>query len=230
MNEILDILIATLLLTDMMLLASSRLAFCIKAVAFQGLIIGLMPVLISGGGHENREILLIAIVNIAMKCLVLPFLLNKASKMAHVQREIEPFISYPVSIMLGISGIAISFWACSGIALPDRIISDIATPAAISMIFTGLLLVISRKKALTQALGYLVFENGIYFFGTSLFQEHSLIVELGILLDVFVLIFVMGIAVFHISREFDHIDTDKMQSLGDWEEEIEEKEGDEVTG
>ncbi len=69
---------------------------------------------------------------------------------------------------------------------------------------------------MTQAIGFLCFENGIYIFGSALLIEQSLVVELGILLDVLVLIFVMGIAVFQISRGFDHIDSDRMTQLGDW--------------
>ncbi|PJC48561.1 MAG: hypothetical protein CO035_02865 [Candidatus Omnitrophica bacterium CG_4_9_14_0_2_um_filter_42_8] len=71
-------------------------------------------------------------------------------------------------------------------------------------------------KALTQIIGYLILENGIYFFGSILLGEQPLLVELAVLLDVFVAVFVMGIAVFHINREFDHIDTHKLSELKDY--------------
>ena len=58
-------------------------------------------------------------------------------------------------------------------------------------------------------------ENGIYTFGVGLVSEGSLLVELGVLLDIFVAVFVMGIIIFHISREFDHLDTDRLSSLKD---------------
>jgi len=70
-------------------------------------------------------------------------------------------------------------------------------------------------KAITQVIGYLMLENGIYFFGSVLLGEQSLLVELAVLLDIFVAVFVMGIAIFHISREFDHIDTQKLTELKD---------------
>jgi hydrogenase-4 component E len=84
------------------------------------------------------------------------------------------------------------------------------------MLLTGLFLIVARRTALTQALGYLVMENGIYAFGVGLVEGTPMLLELGILLDVFVAVFVMGIAIFHISREFDHIDTDRMTTLRDW--------------
>jgi len=68
----------------------------------------------------------------------------------------------------------------------------------------------------SQVLGFLVMENGIYVFGVGVVKEISLLVELGVLLDVFVAVFVMGITIFHISREFDHIDTDRLSTLKDW--------------
>lgn len=88
-------------------------------------------------------------------------------------------------------------------------------PGAMFTILTGLFIVVSRRKALTQVLGYLVLENGVYVFGSSLAVEEPLLVEMGILLDVLVAVFVMGIVIFQINREFDHIDTDKLSVLKD---------------
>jgi hydrogenase-4 component E len=80
---------------------------------------------------------------------------------------------------------------------------------------TGLLLICARKKAITQVLGFLVLENGISVFGSGLLLEYGLVVELGILLDVFALVFILGIAVFQINRTFSSTDTDKLNRLGD---------------
>jgi hydrogenase-4 component E len=79
----------------------------------------------------------------------------------------------------------------------------------------GLFVIVARRKAITQVIGFLVFENGIAVFANGLMVHHGAIVELGILLDVFVLVFIMGIAVFKISREFQHIDADRLNSLRD---------------
>jgi len=76
-------------------------------------------------------------------------------------------------------------------------------------------LLITRRKAITQVLGYLTLENGVYAFGAAVALQMPILVELGILLDVFVGVFVMGIAIFHISRQFDHIDTGRLVTLSD---------------
>jgi hydrogenase-4 component E len=81
------------------------------------------------------------------------------------------------------------------------------------MAASGLFLIIARRIALTQVIGYLVLENGIYAFGVSLSGSQSPLVEMGALLDLLVGIFVMGIVVYHINREFDSISTESLQEL-----------------
>ena len=98
------------------------------------------------------------------------------------------------------------------------------TATSFTLLLTGLFLVAARKKALTQVIGFLVFENGISLFGIGLMQHHHFLVELGILLDVFVLVFIMGIAICQINREFAHIDADKLSSLDDLPDEQNELE------
>ena len=92
----------------------------------------------------------------------------------------------------------------------------LVVPVAIFMMLAGLFLIVSRKKALTQVIGYLVVENGIYAFGVAIMHEAPFLVEIGVLLDAFVAVFIMGIILFHINREFDHIDTDRLITLKDW--------------
>ena len=86
-------------------------------------------------------------------------------------------------------------------------------PAALTTFFTGLFLIIARKNALSQCLGYIILENGIYAIGIVSVVEMSVLVELGILLDASVAVLVMGVAIFHINRQFDHIDTDQLDTL-----------------
>jgi len=80
---------------------------------------------------------------------------------------------------------------------------------------TGLFVIVSRFNALNQVVGYLVLENGVTMFGLLLAPEVPFLVEMGILLDVFVAVFVMGITIFHISREFEHIDVEQLTTLRD---------------
>jgi len=79
----------------------------------------------------------------------------------------------------------------------------------------GLFLMVTRRKALTQSLAYLVMENGVYGVGVGMSLDFPFVVELGILLDVFVGVFLMGNLLFHLDREFEHMDVDKLTELSD---------------
>lgn len=212
--DVTDALVLLLVLTNVRLLATSRLAACIQAVAFQAVLLAAVLLSLPHGSWTVR-LLGLSAVTVAVKGVVLPRLLRKAMREAGVQREIEPFVGYTSSVLIGVLLLGL----CIVISAPLRPSAPSGTseliPVAMFTILTGLLIIVSRKKALTQVVGYLVMENGVYAFGTALVVEAPLLVEMGILLDVFVAVFVMGIAVYQINREFDHIDTDRLAELKD---------------
>jgi hydrogenase-4 component E len=90
---------------------------------------------------------------------------------------------------------------------------DLVVPAALFTVLTGVFLIVARRKALTQCLGYLVLENGIYGFGMTAVGDVPALVELGVLLDAFVAVLVMAVAIYHIQEEFEHLDTDQLDTL-----------------
>jgi len=201
-----------LVLTNLALLGLSRLNACIRIVAIQGVVLGFLPLLLSGWSFE-MHLVGFSIAIICLKGGIFPWMLNKTLRELAIQREVEPFIGYGISIIAGTIALIMCLWLSSRLPFPEPLMSSLIVPVAFFTIMSGLFLIISRKKALTQVLGYLVLENGIYTFGVALVHKQPLLVELGILLDIFVAVFVMGIAIFHINREFDHIDTDQLSRL-----------------
>ena len=111
--------------------------------------------------------------------------------------------------------LGLSLWLGARLSTSLPVASPLLLPTALATALTGLFLIVSRQKALTQVMGYLGMENGIYLFGLAVARDEPFLVELGVLLDLLVGVFVMGIAVFHISREFDHIDVDQLSALKD---------------
>ena len=209
-----DTVLVIVVLLNFWLLGSSRLAACIRCVAAQGILLGVFTVLAHAEGSLGRSSML-ALASIAVKGIAFPLLLARTLREADVRREIEPYVGYSLSILVGLAALVLSLWFSTRLPLPHPTPSSLIVPVALFTSFVGLLVIISRKKALTQVLGYLVLENGIYTFGVGLVQQTPLLVELGVLLDVFVAVFVMGIAMFHINRQFDHIDTDRLVLLKD---------------
>ncbi len=212
MNTIQDTLMVLVVFTNLRLLGLSRLNPTIRTVAAQGILLGVVAFL-AHADHLTWRVLAIGAVGIALKGIVFPVLMFRALRGASVRREVEPFVGYSASVFAGVAAFLISLWVSARLPLPNAGISTLTVPTALSTMFVGLFLIVSRKKALSQALGYLVFENGIYAFGVGVAFEAPVLVEMGVLLDVFVAVFVMGITVFHIRREFDSIDTTRLATL-----------------
>jgi hydrogenase-4 component E len=198
-----DLILVLVVLTNLALLGSGRLGSCIRLSAAQGVLLSALPLLAHG---FNARLLLIAATTLALKGFVFPALLFRAVRTVDVRHEVRPYVGYTASVLLGSALLALSFWLTAGVSLPR--------PSGLPLL-AGLLLIIGRRVALMQVAGYLVLENGIYVFGVTAAPEGPFLIETGMLLDVFVAVFVMGITLFHIGREFDHIDADQLTSLKD---------------
>jgi hydrogenase-4 component E len=200
------------LLTCFALLATSRIGACIRWLSFQGILLGVVPLVLHDDGIGLRAVLL-ASGNIALKGVAFPWLLLRLRARADFSREVEPFVGYIASVLFGILALCLSVW----LALKMRPALGRAPfellHASIFLILVGLFLIIARRKALMQVIGYLVLENGIFLFGVVAVVSTPLLVELGVLLDAFVAVFVMGIAIFHINREFGSMDVDRLTAL-----------------
>jgi hydrogenase-4 component E len=213
MNELIDALMVLLVLMNLRLLGSSRLSACIRTAAIEGMALGLLPLLLLWKEGLSGVLIFLAAASVLTRGVLFPWLLLNAQRDANVQREVEPFLSYPLSIMAGVAALVLSFWLSSRLPLPFASGTPLLISVGLSTILVGLLLIVSRKLAISQVLGYIVMENGIYVLGLALVREIPALVEMGVLLDAFVAVFVMSIVTHHISRQFDHIDADQMDSL-----------------
>ena len=200
------------LLTCFALLGTSRIGACIRWLSFQGILFGLVPIITHDDGLGLR-VMLLAGGNIALKGIIFPWILLRLRARTNYNREVEPFVGFVASILFGIVALALSVWLALELKPALRHAPFVMLEAAIFLMSIGLFLIISRRKALMQVIGYLVLENGIFVFGVITVVETPLLVELGVLLDAFVAVFVMGIAVFHINREFGSMDIDQLTAL-----------------
>ena len=206
--------IALLVITDLLLLGSSRLRSCITIAALQGAVVSLLPVLLHGDEGWVRAWSL-TVGSMFLKGGVFPWLLRRVLRESGVRREVEPFVGHTLSVMVGVAALAFAVWVDARLALPASATghAPLLVPAGLATLLVGLFLIVSRRTAVTQVLGYLVVENGIYAVGVALVGGVPLLVELGVLMDIFVAVFIMSIAAYHISREFDHIDVDQLDRL-----------------
>jgi hydrogenase-4 component E len=210
MNSLADQLLVLCLLINFAVLGTSRLAFSVRAVALQGVLLGILPALV----HPFSWHLVFIVVSIILvKGGLIPFLIINAIKRAEIQREFEPFIGYIASLVLGALFTSLAFIFAEKLPLAPEHEGLLFVPASIATLMCGFLVLMGRRKAISQVIGYLLLENGIFIFGLLLAEAMPVMVEAGALLDLLVGVFVMGIVINHISREFSSIDTSRLSAL-----------------
>ena len=149
----------------------------------------------------------------AGKGLIIPALLRRAMRAANIERELDPFIGFVPSLLLGAGGTIAAVALARALPLLPEHAGSLLVPGALASVLTGFILLIGRVKAISQVCGYLILENGIYLFGLLLIHSTPLLVEAGVLLDLTVGVFVIGIIVDRIQRAFDSLDTRKLTIL-----------------
>lgn len=209
MPALANLLLLCIALTDFAALGTSRVGACIRVLAWQGAMLGVLPLFL--GDLLSWHVVLLAVGTVVVKAYVLPRLLRWAMREASVRREVEPLIGYMGSLLLGVLALFVSFAVAR--RLPTIAHAGLLIPVALLSLIIGLLVLITRNKAVTQVVGYLILENGIFLFGLTQVERVPFLVEVGVLLDVFVGVFIMGIVVFHINREFDTISAAQLSQL-----------------
>jgi len=212
MNDVLNLIIGLAMGLNLLALGTSRLPLLIRAVGAQGVLLGLLPLVLEGHGMDWR-VLLVTAATVAGKGLLIPGLLHRAMRTANIARELEPFIAYIPSLLLGAGATIAAVILTRQLPLLPEHAGNLHVPGAIALILTGFILLIGRTKAISQVCGYLILENGIYLAGLLLIHSTPIFVEFGILLDVTVGVFVIGIIVDRIQRAFDSLDTRKLTAL-----------------
>lgn len=210
-----DFLLLAVLALDLYVVYTSRLAACVRASALQGAVLALLPVVhyLETPSAHLAHVLIMAASALALKAILIPRLLMRALRDAGVRRDVEPFVSLHLSVLLAGVLVGLSFWLATVLALPVAGSTHLFVPTAFATFLIGFFVLVSRRKAITQVIGYLLIENGAYVFGQSLAAQMPFVVELGLLLDLLVGVFVMGIVILQINHEFDHIDVDQLNTL-----------------
>jgi hydrogenase-4 component E len=217
MSHLADFLLLSVVVLNLYVLATSRLSSCVRASALQGIALALLPIALPG--HlDARHLVHIALMSggtLALKAILIPTLLSRAIRSASVHREVEPFVSLHLSMVLAAVLVGTAFWLAGTLDVPGSLATPLIVPTAFATMLLGFLVLVSRRKAVTQVVGYLMIENGVFIFGQTLASQMPSVVELGIFLDLLVCVFVMGIIIYHISSEFDDMDTDLLSTLKD---------------
>ena len=216
MNEqAFDLLNAALGLTIIMnltLVAAERQMQRLRFLAFQGMVLGLTP-LLAFAHDPSTDIIIASMVFFTVKGFVLPYILLRTHRSLAHSTSVPPYLSGAVCVFAVLAGFALSLWLNARLGVSANPLFNTMFPTAFTTIISGLLLIVTRKKALTQVFGYLTLENGIFLLGVPMVHVDAIWLELTILIDIFVGALVMGMAIRHLQAEFGAISVDQFSTL-----------------
>ena len=211
MTDLLNAILVIVLMLNLFALGTSRIISVIRAVAAQGALLGAVPLL--AHQHVTFPALLAAVGAVVLKGVVIPGIMVRALREAQIKREVEPLIGLLPSIILGALATAFALLFAGRLPLVEAHTGTLLVPACIATALTGFILITTRFKAITQVVGYLILDNGIFIFGMLLIEAMPYIVEMGVLLDLFVGVFVISIIINHINQAFSSLDTRRLTEL-----------------
>jgi hydrogenase-4 component E len=201
-QTVIDNLGALLLFTMILIVAASQIYRAIYAVAAQSLLIAIAGgVLAAATG--NVDLWVIAGITLTVKAIVLPWVLHWVVRRMNVRREIEPVIPEAVTLALAVVVVVMAFHLSASLGPVRQAITGNALPVGIALTLTGVLVMATRKTALTQMVGLFASENGIFFTAMAVTQGMPLIIEIGVILDVILAVLVMAIMVLRVRSTVD---------------------------
>ncbi len=207
-----SVLAALILLTAFGLLAQRRIYGLLHIFALQGFFLSVSTAVVgySAGLHH---LYISALLTLTLKVIVLPYILYVLIHRLRIHKEVEEVVNIPTTMLIGIALVIYSYH----LTAPIRELSDFITRStlavALATVMLGLLMMIIRKKAVTQIIGFLALENGLFFAATSATYGMPLVVELGVALDILIAAFIFGIFFFQIRTTFDTLDLKAMEKL-----------------
>lgn len=204
-----------IVLTTFVVLGSSRVDTRIKALAVQGALLSILQFVVRGSIFDIHSVLLLTIT-LAVKTIGIPLLIFRAIKGISMHVDKEPAIGNHLLLLTACIITVLSFMNVKLFPLTAGPgISPLLIPAALTTVLTGFLILVTKTKAVNQIIGFIILENGIFTFGMTIVTEFPAMVEIGVLLDLLVGVFIMGIMLYHINKTFDNIDTRALSTLGD---------------
>lgn len=200
------------LFTCFLIIGARWLESVIKLVVLQAVFLSLLSAVL-GWVTGIQEMYIAAVLTLVIKAGVIPLILSKVVHRVGINREVNSYLNMKMTFLAAGALVIVSYLATGQIIGKGSGLIHEALPAAIAMMLIGLLIMMIRKLALMQIIGFLLMENGLFLAGVGTTQGMPLVIELGIFLDMLIGVLIMGILAFRINRTFDTIDTENLRNL-----------------
>jgi hydrogenase-4 component E len=211
-QQFVNLLAAIVLIIAFAMLSQRRVLSLVRLFAWQGAALAASTAIVAYSTDQGH-LWISALITLLLKVLVLPFVLHRLIDRLNVRWDVEPLINVPTTMLVGIGLAIFAFTLASPISEMAGTVTRSTLGIALASVLLSFLMMIVRRKAIPQVIGFLAMENGLFFAATSATYGMPLVVELGIALDVLVATFVFGIFFFHIRETFDSLDIRHMERL-----------------
>lgn len=213
-SQLIDLMAALLLLIAFAMLSQRRIVRLIHLFALQGVVLAANTFIV-GYAINDHELYISGFITVVLKVGVLPWLLTRLIDRLNVRWDVETLINIPTTLFVGIVLVILSFNMALPISQLAGTITRSSLGIAMASVLLSFLMMITRRKAVPQVIGFLAMENGLFFAATSATYGMPMVVELGIGLDVLVATFIFGIFFFQIRETFDSLDIHHLEKLKD---------------
>jgi hydrogenase-4 component E len=210
--QLLNLFAAGLLLISFAMLAQRRTRSLIVLFGVQGAILVASTTLVAYSAGL-RHLYFSAALTLVLKVFLLPWILLRLVDRLEAQWDSEPLINIPTTMLIGVGLVIFAFGLAQPISALATTITRNTLGIALAIILLAFLMMITRRKAVTQVMGFLAMENGLFFAATSATYGMPMVVELGIALDVLVGVFILGIFFFQIREQFESLDLHHLEKL-----------------
>ncbi|MFN8134775.1 MAG: hypothetical protein U0Z17_05985 [Bacteroidales bacterium] len=207
------VLLITFIITLFYMAIANRLMTYIKVLALQGVIL-FFVVFLQLSEINTLNLVLIMLETIVFKSLAVPLFLSHLLKRNNITREAEPFLPNFVSLVITTFIVVITILISN--TIKDDNLDKIFFVVALSTLFFGLYLIATRRKIITHVMGYMVIENGVFVLSLAVGNEMPMLVNLGIMLDIFASVLILGIFLNKIGDVFKNVSVDQLSNLKDY--------------
>jgi hydrogenase-4 component E len=211
-SQLINLLAALLLLLAFAMLAQRRVLTLIDLFAAQGFALACSTGIVAFATHQPH-LYWSAGLTLLLKVGVLPWLLLRMIRQLDVQWDVEGLINIPITMLIGIVLVVFAFNLAYPIAQLANTVTRATLGIAMASVMLSFLMMITRRKAIPQVIGFLSMENGLLFAATSATYGMPMVVELGIALDVLVGVLILGVFFFQIREQFDSLDLKHLEKL-----------------
>jgi len=210
--QLINLFAAILLLLAFAMLSQRRVLSLINLFAAQGLVLAMSTATVAFGTHQTH-LYWSAGLTFALKVVLLPWILHRLIRRLDVRWEFEQLINIPTTMLIGIVLVVFAFDLAVPISQLASTVTRSTLGIALASVMLSFLMMITRRKAIPQVVGFLAMENGLFFAATSATYGMPMVVELGIALDVLVGMLILGVFFFQIREQFDSLDLKHMEKL-----------------